>query len=104
LGGHAEIHRLLTAFSRHRHFQRRRRSHRQKGTWAAGGGFLAGVALLAAALARNYFLHRPISTSIGEEQTTLFIAGGSFPGLARGFSVAQGVGGSNPGLRSMSQT
>ena len=44
---------------------------------AAGGAFLAGVALLAAALAHNYFLHRPISTSIGEEQTTLLIARGA---------------------------
>jgi hypothetical protein len=55
---------------------------------AAGGAFVAGVALLAAALAHNYFLHRPISTSIGEEQTTLLIAGvlifGLIAGLLRG--------------------
>ena len=51
---------------------------------AVAGGFLAGVVLLAAALAHNYMLHRPISTSIGEEQTTLFIGGVLVFGLLAG--------------------
>ncbi len=51
---------------------------------AVAGGFLAGVALLAGALAHNHFLHRPISTSIGEAQTTLLVAGALIFGLISG--------------------
>ncbi len=44
--------------------------------WSAvAGGLIAAVALLAMALAHNAYLQRPISTSIGEDQTTIFIAG-----------------------------
>ncbi|MGO9868662.1 MAG: toll/interleukin-1 receptor domain-containing protein [Rhodomicrobium sp.] len=44
--------------------------------WSAvAGGLIAAAALLAIALAHNAYLNRPISASIGEEQTTIFIAG-----------------------------
>ncbi len=53
--------------------------------WSAiAGSLLAAVALLAIALAHNFYLQRPISTSIGEDQTTIFIAGVLIFGLILG--------------------
>ncbi len=53
--------------------------------WSAiAGGFLAAALLLAIALAHNALLQRPISTSIGEDQTTIFIAGVLIFGLISG--------------------
>lgn len=53
--------------------------------WSAlAGGLLAGVALLAMALAHHALFERPISTSIGEDQTTILIAGVLIFGLLAG--------------------
>jgi len=53
--------------------------------WSAvAGGLLAAVVLLAIALAHNALLQRPISTSIGEDQTTIFIGGVLIFGLILG--------------------
>ncbi len=53
--------------------------------WSAiAGGLLAAALLLAIALAHNAYLKRPISTSIGEDQTTILIAGVLIFGLISG--------------------